>query len=148
VPFLATAGAFVIDELRSGGGGPGALLPFNWSPFRNHLTNEMIGAADILSGAWPFLALAFVVSGSRSIDPRRAAAIGGFLVFTAVMALEWVQQFLPRRSPDVTDALIALGAWLLAWWGISGNADGSDPRPARADRLQSSEPRSRPHESR
>jgi hypothetical protein len=145
VPFFAAAGAFIIDDLRRGGGGPGALVPFNWSPFGNHLTNELIGAADILAGAWPFLALAFVVSGRRGIEPRRAAATGAVLVFSGVMALEWVQRFLPGRSPDVTDALIALCAWLLAWLSISGNADGSDPRPALADRLQSSEPRSRPH---
>jgi VanZ family protein len=148
VPFLAAAGAFVVDELRSGGGGPGALHPFNWSPFRNHLTNELIGAADILSGAWPFLALAFVVSGRRSIDPRRAAAIGGVLVFAAVMALEWVQQLLPGRSPDVTDALIALCAWLLAFFAFSGSGPSPARRPAPADRLQREEPRSRPPASR
>jgi hypothetical protein len=143
VPFLAAASAFLIDELRTGSGGPGALVPFNWSPFRSHLTNELIGATDILAGAWPFLALAYVVRGRRGIDLRRAAAIGAVLVFSAVMALEWVQQFLPGRSPDVTDALIALSAWLLAWWGISGSAGVTDPRPAREDRLQSAEPPSR-----
>ncbi len=145
VPFLAAAGAFVIDELRSGGGGPEAFLPFNWSPFRNHLTNELIGAADILSGVWPFLALAFIVSGRQNVEPRRAAVIGAVLIFSGVLALEWVQQFLPGRSPDVTDALIALSAWLLAWWGISGSAGATDPRPAREDRLQSAEPLSRRH---
>jgi hypothetical protein len=39
-PFLAAAGAFVVEALRSGGGGSGAPLPFNWSPFRNHLTSD------------------------------------------------------------------------------------------------------------
>lgn len=122
VPFLAAAGAFVVEELRSDGGGSAALVPFSWIPFRNHLTNELVGAADILSGAWPFVALAFVVSGWRAVPPRRAALGGAVLVFSGVLALEWVQRSLPGRSPDVTDALIAVAAWLLPWLhpGISG----------------------------
>ncbi len=129
VPFLAALGAFVVEELRGEGLGSNALRPFSWVPFRSHLTNELVGAADMLAGAWPFLALAFVVSGSRSIEPRRAAPGGAVLVFLFVFALEWTQQFLPGRSPDVTDALIALAAWLLPWLhpGISG---GGTPRSA------------------
>ena len=149
IPFLAAAGAFVAEELRSEGVGSGALLPFNWIPFRNHLTNELVGASDILSGAWPFLALAFVVSGWRSIGPRRAALGGAVAVFSGAMALEWVQRFLPGRSPDVTDALIALCAWLLPWFGINGSGRASSPRPAPEDRFQNLAPRpSRPPESR
>lgn len=148
VPFLAATGAFVIEELRSGGGGPEAFLPFNWSPFRNHLTSELVGAADILAGAWPFFALAFVVSGRPGMEPRRAAAAGAVLVFSGVMALEWVQRFVPGRSPDVTDALIAVCAWLLAWWGINGSAGASDPRPGPGGRLRSQERPSRRFESR
>lgn len=115
VQFLAAAGAFIVEELRSEGGGSSTLLPFNWIPFRNHLTSELVGASDILSGAWPFLALAFVVSGWDSKAPRGAALGGAVLVFSGAMALEWVQRFLPGRSPDVTDALIAVAAWLLPW---------------------------------
>jgi len=143
VTLLASAGAFVIEELRSGGGGPGALRPFNWSPFRNHLTSELVGAADILSMAWPFLALAFVVSGWRGIEPRRAAVVGAILVFSGATALEWMQQHIPGRSPDVTDALIAVCAWVLGWLGISGSGDAWGPRPAPRDSFRSSEPPSR-----
>jgi len=125
VTFLAAAGAFVDEELRSERAGSGALLPFNWIPFRNHLTSELVGGADILSGAWPFLALAFVVSGWRAFEPRRAAMVGAVLVFSGAMTLEWLQQYLPGRSPDVTDALIAVSAWLVAWLGI--NRSGCDP---------------------
>jgi hypothetical protein len=146
VPFLAAAGAFVVEELRVEGVGSAAPVAFNWIPFRNHLTNELVGASDILSGIWPFLALAFVVSGWRGIAPRRAALGGAVLVFSGAMALEWVQRFLPGRAPDVTDALIALCAWLLPWLGmlgISGSGRELDPRPAREDRFQSAEPPSR-----
>jgi len=149
VPFVAAVGAFVVEQLRSEGVGSRASLPFNWIPFRNHLTNELVGASDILSGAWPFLALAFVVSGWRSIGPRRAALGGAVAVFSGAMALEWVQRFLPGRSPDVTDALIALCAWLLPWFGINGSGRASSPRPAPEDRFQNLARRpSRPPESR
>ncbi|HEY7699492.1 MAG TPA: VanZ family protein, partial [Vicinamibacteria bacterium] len=95
VPFLAALGAFAIEELRSEGPGSGALPAFNWIPFRTHLISELIGASDILSGAWPFLALAYVVSGWRSIEPRRTALGGAVLVFAFVLGLEWLQRFLP-----------------------------------------------------
>jgi VanZ family protein len=149
VPFTAALGAFVVDELRSEDIGPAALVPFSWIPFRNHLTNELVGAADILSGAWPFLALAFVVSGWQWISPRRAALGGAALVFSFVLALEWVQRFLPGRTPDVTDALIALCAWLLPWFGINGSGRASGPISAPEDRFQNLARRqSRPPESR
>ena len=140
VTFLAAAGAFVVEELRSESAGSGALLPFNWIPFRNHLTSELVGGADILSGAWPFLALAFVVSGWRAIEPRRAAVVGAVLVFSGAMALEWAQQYIPGRSPDVTDALIAVCAWLLAWLGISRSGGEAGSRFGPEGRFQNSEP--------
>jgi VanZ family protein len=113
VPFLAATGAYVVDALRSEA--DGSLHPLNWIPFRTHLSNELIGASDILAGAWPLLALAFIVQRRSSSDPRRVALLGAAVVFTGAMALEWVQQFVPGRTPDVTDALIALAAWLLPW---------------------------------
>jgi apolipoprotein N-acyltransferase len=129
-----------VDGLRSGSAGAEALLPFNWIPLRTHLTSELIGAADILSTAWPFLAMAFAASGSKSISRRQAAVGGGALVFAFVMAVEWVQAFLPGRTPDVTDALVAASAWLLAWYGISGSGRASGPRPVPEDRLPTPAP--------
>jgi hypothetical protein len=140
VTFLGALGAFVLEELRSGPLGSGAQAAFNWIPFRNHLTNEIVGASDILSGAWPFLALAYVVSGWPWFAWRRAALGGAALVFSGAMFLEWVQRLLPGRSPDVTDALIAVAAWLLAWYGVSGSGRASSPRPAPLGRFQTPAP--------
>jgi VanZ family protein len=148
VALIAAIGAIVVEGLRSEGAGA-ALLPFNWILFRTHLTNELVGAAsDILAGAWPFLALAFVASGWRSFAPGRTALAGAATVFFFVLVLEWVQQFLPGRTPDVTDAVIASGAWLAAWIGISGSARASDPTPDREGRLQRLARPSRPLEPR
>jgi VanZ family protein len=117
-PFLAAAGAFVLQELRADAMAP-TLSPMNWIPLRVHLTDERIGAADILRGAWPFVALAFVASGWRWLSARGAVFGGGGLVFLFALALEWIQSYLPGRYPDVTDALLALGAWVVAWYEIS-----------------------------
>jgi VanZ family protein len=117
-PFLAAAGAFVLQELRADALAP-TLSPMNWIPLRTHLTDERIGAADILQGAWPFVALAFVASGWHWLSTRSAVLRGGGLVFLFAVALEWLQSYLPGRYPDVTDALVALGAWIVAWYEIS-----------------------------
>jgi VanZ family protein len=76
IPFLAAAGAFVLDELQSGSGSS-ALRPFNWIPLRNSLENELVGAADMLATAWPFLAMAYVASGESAGSSRRRAFGGG-----------------------------------------------------------------------
>jgi VanZ family protein len=142
VSLLAAAAVVVVGGLQSEGMG-WRTVPFNWIPFRNHLTNEIVGASDIFSGAWPFLALAFFVSAWRSIEPRRAALLGAAAVVAGSTAIEWAQRFLPGRSPDVTDVVVALGAWLLPWVAISGSGCATGPTPAREDRSRSGEPPSR-----
>ncbi len=141
VPFFAAAGAFVVEELRSERGAA-AVHSFNWIPLRNNLENELIGAADILAAAWPFLAMAYAASGFSRRAPRLAAFGGAVAVFTQVLALEWVQRSLPGRTPDVTDALIAACAWLLGWLYLNGSGYGSGPRPDPEGRFQNE---ARPH---
>jgi VanZ family protein len=114
VAFSAAVGAVVLDGLRAA---PGAVATsaFSWVPLRGHLQNELTGIGDILDGAWPFLVLAYVASGAGTLAPAGVAALGAVLVFFGVLAIEWLQQFVPGRSPDVTDALLALLAWILPW---------------------------------
>lgn len=104
-------GYVIVEQLRSAGGA--ATSAFNWVPFRGHLTNELIGVTDILENSWPFLALAFLFLRLQPARPIRLA-VGGTLTVLVVMAgLEWVQKYIPGRSPDVTDAVIAAVAFLL-----------------------------------
>ena len=139
--FFAAAGAFVVEELRSGGGGgPSGLRPFNWIPLKSSIANELIGATDILATAWPFLAMAFVVSGWRKGVSRQVVLGGAVLVFGAVMALEWAQTRLPGRAPDITDAFVATGAWLVSWLLVSGSGYASGPTPAPEGRYPSGAP--------
>ncbi len=84
---------------------------FNWIPFRSHLVNNITGIIDILGGLWPFFALGYF---ARLVNGKqRLMLAGAAVVFSLVFALEWIQQYLPGRSPDITDAMIATMAWLL-----------------------------------
>ena len=100
------------------------LHTFNWIPFRMHITHTLIGFVDIFTGLWPFASLCYI--GRRTIRNRsnRIVFIGGFVVFLAVFALEWRQQYIPGRYADLTDAILAWLAWSIAWYF---------PRPTNGD---------------
>jgi VanZ family protein len=89
---------------------------FNWVPFRSHLNNDIVGIIDILGGLWPFLALSYFAILATGPHRLLIAQAGAILVFLMVFALEWHQQSIPGRSADVTDAIIAMLAWLLPWF--------------------------------
>jgi hypothetical protein len=94
----------------------------------------LIGAADILATAWPFLAVAYVASARRESASRLTVLGGAAAIFDLAMALEWAQSFLPGRTPDITDALVAAGAFLLGGRLVNGNDYASGPRPDPEDR--------------
>ena len=92
---------------------------FNWVPFRSHLDNEITGMIDILGGLWPFLALSFIALFSGVTRRLTVAISGAVLIFLLMFALEWHQQSIPGRSADITDALLAVLAWLFPWLYLS-----------------------------
>ena len=81
-------------------------------PSRNNIT----GLIDILGDLWPFVTLSYLAR--LAAGKRRPMLIlaGTVTIFPLVFALEWYQQYLPGRSPDITDAIIATIAWLLPWF--------------------------------
>lgn len=105
--------AFIIDELRT------AVLPdsfhlVNWVPFRHQMASVM-GFAGILEGIWPFASLAYL---SLIMFPQhryQAAFLGGIFMVSVAAALEWMQQFIPGRYPDITQVLLATVGWSLPW---------------------------------
>ncbi len=105
---------------------------FNWVPFRSHLDNEITGMIDILGGLWPFLALSYLVLFSGITRRLDVAISGAVLIFLLMFALEWHQQSIPGRSADITDALLAVLAWLFPWLYLSfrGNTGIATARPA------------------
>ena len=89
--------------------------PFNWVPFSAQMTN-IIGLPDILADLWPFLALAVLANlGSRGYARTIVFIVGGTALFSLALALEFQQQTIAGRSPDITDALLALIGWMLPW---------------------------------
>ncbi|ADJ28606.1 VanZ family protein [Nitrosococcus watsonii] len=111
---VALLGAVMIDELRIGT--TWLFSSFNWIPFKGHLTGTVIGIADTIIGAWPFFALSLLVLHLRPQRPRRVLVWGGIGILVGMFALEWNQQYLAGRYPDITDALLALLAWWLPWF--------------------------------
>ena len=88
------------------------LRTINWVPFRGHINSEY-GIFNLLDLAWVFTGLAFALSGPGR-QSRRIRALQGTLLLTWVALLEWYQQFIPGRYPDITDVVVAMGIWWLA----------------------------------
>lgn len=123
---FSIAGAIIVSEMSRGTGS--GLSPFNWIPFREQLSHFLTGFADILSDMWPYFALAYLV---RLALPRAArgqgtAVVGALLVFAAVFGLEWYQHYLPGRYGDITDAIVALIAWIIPWAYLARHSEPAD----------------------
>jgi hypothetical protein len=74
-----------------------------------------MGIIDTLIGAWPFLALSLLILYLRPQQPRMVLMWGGMGLFVGMFALEWKQQYIVGRYPDITDAAFALLMWWLPW---------------------------------
>jgi VanZ family protein len=112
---VSVAASLVIDELCRGTSD--RLHAFNWVPFSAQI-GTLPGFNGLFVTVWIALALAtstrMLVQGSPKRE-RWAKLLGGALLFCSWFALEWHQRLLPGRIPDVTDPLVALGVWWLAW---------------------------------
>lgn len=110
----ALLGAFVAEELAPGSEGVGP-TPFNWVPFLGQMYG-FTGILDILASPTPFLILGLL---ANLMTPRYrrvpVALFGGIGVFALTFALEYAQQFVPGRTADITDVLLYVSGWLVAW---------------------------------
>lgn len=90
-------------------------LSINWVPFKGQV-GSIAGMGDILETLWPFMALALACRWLTPWRLRRAIwALGLMLVVTLTFALEWMQQTIPGRYPDITDVLLATLGWTIPW---------------------------------
>lgn len=121
---LAMVLALSIGELTPE---PGALRQLNWTPFVAHLNNPMLGLSVLIDTFWPYVALAAALhrlsGGGRGITPVIVLVCGGL-----AFGLEWMQQYVPGRTPDITTVVMALAGALLAVRHLAPAA-GEAPRP-------------------
>uniref|UniRef100_C6DZU8 VanZ family protein n=1 Tax=Geobacter sp. (strain M21) TaxID=443144 RepID=C6DZU8_GEOSM len=106
---LLLIAGFAFYELKPGVGSVAG--GFSWIPLQGQLAHELSGFGTILEGVWPFAAMALLVAPGRE-EARGSSAPGAAAVFCFVFALEWVQLAIPGRTPDLTQALLALAGWL------------------------------------
>lgn len=113
---LGLVAAFLLEGLRVPPGPfPGPLRPMSWIPLASHRL-DVGDLADFAGQAWPFLGLGYLARRWLGESPgRRWIAAGAAAAFALGLAVELVQLRLPGRTPDATDALVALLAWLAAW---------------------------------
>lgn len=124
--------AHSLDNLRvSDPHGP--LLLINWIPFKGQM-QTLSGLPDIIAAIWPYAALAWLAALARPASTQRAASLGGGLLFIYALGLEWLQQRLPGRYPDITDAVLGLLAWAACWAWLGRHAGEVPPPPARPPR--------------
>ncbi len=110
----AIALAKVMEEVQPGNSLFG-YLPFNWIPFAAHV-GSLAGMHDILETLWLSLGLAAfarIATGER--HRRRVSLLGGGVLFSVWVTLEWYQRYLPGRVPDITDPLLGLLIWWAGW---------------------------------
>ena len=123
----AIAFSKIIYELLPGST-PG-VYAFNWIPFGAQV-GSLAGMDDLLGALWPVLGLAVL---SRMITGRRlepwVSLVGGGLLFGAWFGLEWHQQSMPGRVPDITDPFVGLLAWW-AGWGVRNRPTAARPPEA------------------
>ncbi len=113
VATLALCGAFLLEALQSGTGS--ATRAMNWIPFLGHM-QSVLDMVDIITTAWPFVALAWLGLSYKPPRPMTIAVSGGLLVCFGTLTVEWLQQSLPGRYPDITDVALATLGWGLPWW--------------------------------
>jgi VanZ family protein len=114
IGIACVAPGFTLYELAA----PGAAMvsySFNWVPFAGQMSS-INGLENILEILWPFLAIGYFV---RYLAPSYLAAeyaiAGGTTVLSVLFFMEWYQQFLPGRVGDITQVLIGVSGWALAF---------------------------------
>lgn len=104
----------------------GFLRDFNWLPFVAHMTQPMLGLAVLLDTIWPYLVIGAAVCAAMrwSLTSALANVLGcaGF-----AFGLEWLQQDVVGRTPDITPALIAAAVALAVVWYTRPAASASAP---------------------
>jgi hypothetical protein len=84
---------------------------FNWIPFRYHLDNTLAGIGSILEGTWAFSALSLLWLKQNRMSSKGGLVLGGMALLLLMTFLEWRQLYIPGRTADITQALLAVIGW-------------------------------------
>lgn len=127
---LALVLAAILSELSPESG---PLRSLNLVPFVAHMTQPMLGISVLLDSAWYYLALALALHRCGTMAANAQGLV--IVVFCTAFAfiLEWLQQQIPGRTPDITSVAIALIAA-----GVTSRRlalDSMMPRPRSTARL-------------
>lgn len=121
--------AVVVRELAPFRFSPHAAA-FSWVPFQATFHAERQGAAVVLAGkAFAYGATLWLLR--RSGMPRWAA---GLSVTAGLLALELAQRYIPGRTPEITDAVVAALAGFLLWGLERRGSEGSGVAAAGRER--------------
>jgi hypothetical protein len=127
LPFLLFLAMIGFEQLRPFRFAP-APIPFDWRPLVASITGSGLARAATFSFKLFFYGSTLVAAIRAGLPAGRTALmLGGFL-----LGLEYVQRWLPPRTPEVTDALIPL-LWMLLVpnrsANVSASAVGAGARP-------------------
>ena len=111
---FAILASFIVDELRPSDMQIAELHSFNLIPFYAQMASVQ-GFVSILEGVWPFAALAFISMSAMKKSSSFFAVRAGLLLGVLVFVLEWCQQFIPGRYPDITQVILAAAGWAVPW---------------------------------
>jgi hypothetical protein len=90
--------------------------PFSWIPFAASLEAGRQPAVVVLFGKAFYYGAGVWLGHARGWTYGRAA----MAMATLLAVLEWAQRYLPGRSPEITDAFLALLMGLVLWFVGSG----------------------------
>lgn len=112
--------AYLIDGLHTNQINPLQLYPMNWIPLKPQMKN-VFGLVDITLSIWPFMAMACAVLVLRPKASEALGFIGTLAVVGMCAYVEWTQQSLPGRYPDITDVLLAGLAFFVSFMRFRGH---------------------------
>lgn len=118
ISLLAILMSLIISELAPENG---ALRVLNYVPFAAHMENPMLGLGVITDTVWPYLLIVAALYRLKPASHVWSTTIVALCTAFA-FALEWLQQYVPGRTPDVTTALIALITAAVAVRYLRGSA--------------------------
>ncbi|MDP3577203.1 VanZ family protein [Methyloversatilis sp.] len=135
ISLLAILMSLIISELAPENG---ALRTLNYVPFAAHMENAMLGLSVIADTVWPYLLIVAALCRLRPASHAWSVTVVALCAIFA-FALEWMQQYVPGRTPDVTTAVIALITAVGAVRYLCGGAKPSyETRPGRLEAKRAS----------